>query len=66
MTYFHEEFAGIEEAAQILRRRPSTLQAWRNQRRGPAWIKEGKAVWYRRSKLREYLLAHEIEPEAAA
>ena len=43
----------------------STLANWRSEKRGPAYIKVGKRIFYRGSDLNAFLTAHRIEPTAA-
>jgi len=43
----------------------STLQWWRHKRRGPAYVKIGHRVFYRKSALDAFLDAGIVEPEAA-
>lgn len=42
------------EAASILDASPRTLQAWRQRRAGPVYIKLGRCVRYRRSDLAKF------------
>lgn len=44
-----------EQAANALRRKTATLAAWRRSRRGPAWVKCGASVRYRRADILEWL-----------
>ena len=44
----------------------STLANWRYERRGPAYMKVGKRVYYRGDDLNAFLLKHRIDPAAAA
>jgi len=40
-----------------------TLQGRRGQRRGPAWVKLGRSVRYRREDLDQFIEAARIDPE---
>jgi hypothetical protein len=51
------------EAAKYLGRSVVTLRNWRHLRRGPAYVKTGKAVSYLMDDLEAYLIANRIDPE---
>jgi hypothetical protein len=51
-----------EEAAAELKKKPSTLERWRRERKGPPWTYNGKTVIYPREGLREYLRSGEVRP----
>jgi len=55
-----------DEAAKQLRQQPNTLTTWRNQKRGPPFVKVGRQVFYRRSDLMVWLGAQRHEPQARA
>jgi len=42
---------------------PKTLQAWRQQKRGPAYFKMGRAVGYRESDLEAWLRKNRVATE---
>lgn len=42
-----------------------TLRNWRHQRRGPAYLKLGRAVRYRVGDLNDFKEKHRIDPEKA-
>lgn len=44
------------QAARILRVSPRTLQGWRHRGTGPAYVKLGTAVRYRRGDLKRHIL----------
>jgi predicted DNA-binding transcriptional regulator AlpA len=44
---------------------PKTLSIWRGQRRGPRFVKLGRAVRYRLSDVREFLESVTVEPRAS-
>lgn len=52
-------------AAEIVSLSIKTLQAWRLRGVGPAYVKAGKAVRYRRADLVAWIGAHTISPETA-
>ena len=52
------------EAASYLRTSPRTLSRWRQMRIGPAWVRAGRAVLYRRKDLDEWLVQNRVEPVA--
>lgn len=49
-----------EEAAHMLRLPPSTLRHWRQTDAGPAHVKLGRRVFYRRDALLTFLSASEV------
>ena len=51
-----------EEAAAIIRVKPSTLIAWRHQGRGPKYLKIGRSCFYRESDIRDWLDAQYVIP----
>ena len=44
-----------DAAARILNVSPRTLQAWRMEKRGPAFVRVGRSVRYRRRDLVEWI-----------
>ena len=46
-----------EELAQNLGLSPATLADWRSQRKGPAYVKVGRKIWYLRDRVKQWLLA---------
>ena len=66
MTIDPDELIASGHAAKLLRVKDTTLTAWRNQKRGPAYLKIGRSVFYRRSDLCEWLAAQRHCPIAAA
>lgn len=65
MTIDPEELVSEKEAAEILFQKPTTLTAWRHENRGPAYLKIGRRVFYRRSDINSWLGAQRREPVAA-
>jgi predicted DNA-binding transcriptional regulator AlpA len=53
-------------AAEVVSLSVKTLQAWRLRGVGPAYVKAGKAVRYRRADLLAWIEAHTISPEGVA
>ena len=51
-----------KEAAIYLRQSERTLIRWRNARIGPAWVKTGGKILYRRADLETWLEQHRVEP----
>lgn len=47
-----------QDAARYIGVRPATLNNWRSQGRGPAFVKLGARVVYRRSELDRFLAAN--------
>jgi len=54
------------EAAEFLRLAIPTLRNWRCAKRGPRFLKLGRAVRYRESDIAEFMAAGERGPERAA
>ncbi len=52
------------QAARMLGLSPQTLRNWRTQRKGPRYIKLGRAIRYRPEDLENYIKGRIIEPEA--
>jgi predicted DNA-binding transcriptional regulator AlpA len=65
MTIDPEELISERETAALLFQRPTTLTAWRHENRGPAYLKIGRAVRYRRSDVNAWLGARRREPAVA-
>jgi Helix-turn-helix domain len=53
------------EAARLLHQKVQTLASWRCEKRGPAYIKCGRRVLYRRSDIAKWLGEQLREPTAA-
>jgi Helix-turn-helix domain len=54
------------EAAKIIHQEQSTLPVWRAQRRGPAYFKIGRKVFYSRADLAAWITSRRIEPKGRA
>jgi predicted DNA-binding transcriptional regulator AlpA len=65
MTVDPDELISAAETAKLLRVKEATLTAWRNQKRGPAYLKIGRFVHYRRADIAGWLGAQLREPAAA-
>lgn len=48
------------DAADFLRLSVRTLQAWRHQRHGPAFVRAGRAIRYRRADLIAWIEANRV------
>ena len=59
------ELISADETAKLLRVKEATLTAWRNQKRGPAYLKIGRFVHYRRGDICEWLGKQRHQPAAA-
>jgi len=58
------EMLNERDAADLLGLRPPTLRAWRFQRRGPAFVRLGRSVRYKRADLLEFLDGATVQPGA--
>lgn len=54
------------ELADEMSRSRRTLQRWRDEGVGPAYIQIGKQIFYRRAAIREWLLSLETTPARRA
>jgi Helix-turn-helix domain len=59
------ELLADTEVAKILHQRTQTLAAWRSERKGPAYVKVGRRVFYRRLDITKWLGKQLHEPSAA-
>jgi predicted DNA-binding transcriptional regulator AlpA len=66
MTIDPDELIHSADAASLLHVKDTTLTAWRNQHRGPAYLKIGRSVYYRRCDLSEWLASQRRCPVAVA
>lgn len=57
-----EELLNADEAAKLLRQKPQTLAAWRCEKRGPAYVKVGRSVFYQRSAISAWLTSQIVRP----
>ena len=60
-----DPFYSQDEASPYIRTPPATMQWWRHKGRGPAYVKIGRRVFYRRSALDAFVAAGEVQPEMA-
>lgn len=60
------ELMGERQAAQFLENKipVRTLQHWRRVRTGPAWLKIGRHVLYKKSDLESFLAESRVDPAA--
>lgn len=49
------ELVSSPAAAQMLGVKPATLNAWRHEKRGPAYVKAGRRIFYRLTDIRRWL-----------
>jgi hypothetical protein len=61
-----DELVSPEVTAIELRIKRETLAAWRTLGRGPNFVKVGRAVFYRRADLSEWLGAQRRQPKVRA
>lgn len=54
------------EAADLMRMSVRTLQAWRSQVTGPAYVRAGRAIRYSRSDLVQWMRANRVVPASRA
>ncbi len=60
-----EELLDAVEVARLLRQKPQTLAGWRCDGRGPEYVKIGRAVYYRRAAISQWLAGQIVRPNAA-
>ncbi|MDH7805520.1 MULTISPECIES: helix-turn-helix transcriptional regulator [unclassified Rhizobium] len=53
------------EAARLIHQTPRTLTVWRGEKKGPAFVKLGRRVFYRKSDIRAFVVAQTVKPEAS-
>lgn len=58
------EVISEKEVAKWLKLSPITLRNWRNQGKGPPYVKMGRSVRYRVSDIEKFLDEVRIDPEA--
>ncbi|ATE58377.1 MULTISPECIES: helix-turn-helix domain-containing protein [Actinosynnema] len=64
MAHALPPLATAAEVSAYLRTPLETLKYWRARRRGPAWVKVGAAVRYRREDVEQYLAANTQQPRS--
>jgi len=52
-----------KEAALLLSTKPRNLAQWRYESRGPAYVKLGGIIAYRRSDIDAYIMARVVQPK---
>lgn len=60
-----DQYYESDDAAVRLGQRPATLIAWRHQRKGPAYTRIGRKIFYRGADLIAYVASQRINPAAA-
>ena len=55
-----------DELAELISVKTQTLQAWRSQKTGPDFVKLGKAVFYRKSDVEEWIAANVVATNRVA
>jgi hypothetical protein len=60
-----DDLIGSDEAAKRLRIAPATLVTWRSEKRGPCFIKVGRAVLYSPVDIETWLRAQRRDPKVA-
>jgi hypothetical protein len=54
-----------DEAAKLIHQEPSTLATWRSAKKGPAYYKVGRRVFYSRADLEAWIASRRREPAKA-
>jgi excisionase family DNA binding protein len=52
------------EAAKYLQLKPSTLEVWRFNNKGPAYLKVGRLVQYRKADLEQWINSRQVSGES--
>jgi predicted DNA-binding transcriptional regulator AlpA len=60
-----QELLKTPEAARVLGKHPQELSDWRHQGRGPAYVKMGRSVRYRRTDIAAFIASNIVEPKAS-
>ncbi|GAB6175914.1 hypothetical protein JCM16814_08050 [Desulfobaculum senezii] len=55
-----KELLTTEEVAEVYGYNVGTLMNWRRQKRGPAYVKDGRIIRYRKEALRNYFESKEV------
>lgn len=58
-----QELFDDNEVAPMMRVLPQTLPVWRSQGKGPAYLKLGRRVFYRRADILAWMEAQVIQPK---
>ena len=61
-TFDPEELIDATEAARLLRQKTQTLATWRSENRGPAFFKIGRAVFYTRGGISDWVKTCIVRP----
>jgi len=59
------ELVSAIEAAAIIHQKPTTLATWRAAKRGPAYHKLGRQIFYSRADLEAWIASRRREPTKA-
>ena len=60
------ELIDATEAARLLRQKSQTLATWRSENRGPAFFKIGRAVYYSKGGISDYIASCLVRPGSAS
>lgn len=60
-----DELIRDTSAAEMLGQTRGTLATWRSQGRGPAFVKLGRSVFYRRADIHSFVAAQRRDPAGA-
>jgi transcriptional regulator with XRE-family HTH domain len=53
------------ELAALLNVKPNTLREWRRMKRGPAYVRIQKGVFYRKSDVESWIEQNRVDPKVA-
>jgi len=62
MTESTHDLLTADDLADIVHASPRTIIRWRSEGRGPAYVKAGHRVLYRRADVMEWLERHKVTP----
>ena len=60
MSTIIDDLISEDQFASEISRNPRTVKRWRNLRIGPPYTRIGRAVYYRREAIRQWLLNNEV------
>lgn len=60
------ELLTSQQVADLLGLKKDTIEKWRRQRRGPAFVRLGGAIRYRQSAIRKFLDDQTVAPKESA
>jgi hypothetical protein len=64
MRAYDVELFDERQAAEFVRLSPTTLASWRSRKKGPAFVRLGRAIRYRRKDLEAFLERGLVVPDA--